>query len=156
MGLTQEDESAVMTVNRGELAVVIWLGPQTEFPIGGNPASDSDGLRIYDHIAASKLFSMGVSVYPSVHSDYLSKSGNLDIQIAQRCNKLERSTLIPRLTNRMVIIKERMPFMFSAPNKTEPLEDSDSNARLFDRGASDFEKDNMIAFVVVVSTDRAE
>lgn len=157
MGLTHGDQSAVMSVNRGEMAIIIWMTPQSAFPLNQNPESDSDGLRIYDMNAAQQLFAHGVSVYPSVHSDFLSKSGSLDIRIEQRCNAAENSALVPRLTNRMVIVKERMPFMFTAPSGKDIINsrtkaDSDTSARAYDVGNSDFEKNNMIAFVVVVSS----
>jgi hypothetical protein len=152
MSLEEEDQSAAISVNRGELAVVIWLSPQTTFPGDRSPLSASDGLRIYDGSAASKLFSQGVSVYPSVHSDFLSKAGNLDIGIDERCNAAEQSALVPRLTNRMVIVKERMPFVFTAPDGKEPINDVDA-ARRYDVGEDDFDSNHILAFVVVVSAE---
>lgn len=128
------------------------MSPQSTFPTAKHPLSDSDGIRIFDGVSASRLFSQGVSVYPSVHSDFLSKSGNLDIQINERCDVIEHSALVPRLTNRMVIIKSRMPFVFTAPANDEPGIAAADNVRSYDQGESDFEMNHMVAFVVVVSS----
>ena len=77
---------------------------------------------------------------------------NLDIDITKRCDLNINSELIPRLTNRIVIIKERIPFSFSTPKKTEKFNDNNNNVRSHDIGETEFEKNTMIAFVVIVSS----
>lgn len=83
----------------------MWLGDQEE------EESPEDGVRIFDAQAADCLFAQGVSFYPSVHPDFLSKGGDLSIDIMERCGNY-RSETIPRVANRLVLIKDRMPFYF--------------------------------------------
>lgn len=73
--------------------------------------SAEDGVRIFDAQAADCLFAQGVSFYPSVHPDFLSKGGDLSVDIMERCGNY-RSETIPRIANRLVLIKDRMPFYF--------------------------------------------
>ena len=79
----------------------------------------NDGVRIFDSQAADCLFAQGVSFYPSVHPDFLSKGGDLSVDISERCGNY-RSEIIPRVANRLVLIKDRMPFYFVA-NRTNGL-----------------------------------
>ena len=60
---------------KDELTIVLWLNSNT----GPNLEDDDtgtdhrDGIYIFDDYSAGKLFTQGVSVYPSVHPDFLSK-----------------------------------------------------------------------------------
>lgn len=95
-----------LTGNRNEIVGVLWLtGPALHESIG------EDGLRVYDPLAADCLFGQGISFYPSVHPEFLSKGGDLAIDIVDRCNDYHWEH-IHRVENRMVLIRDRMPFYF--------------------------------------------
>ena len=103
--------------NRNEVVAVLWLsGAKND-----HSATEKDGLRVYDPLAADCLFGQGISFYPSVHPEFLSKGGDLAIDLAERCNDYH-SEHINRVKNRLVIIRDRMPFFFhqSAPSKEGP------------------------------------
>ena len=123
----------------GEVTVVLWLDPYAV------PASDetrSDGLLIFDTSAAGCLFSQGISAYPSAHPDFLSVAGNMTINVAARCPQ-STSELVPRRSNRMVIIGPRRPFVFSAPPPSELLGINAEDV--------DFVSSTSLAFVVTLS-----
>ena len=111
-----------MTGNPNEITAILWLSP--DYPADGaeqelSPDSEGegeddggggDGLRVYDDFSAGRLFSQGVSVYPSVHPDFLSRSGDLDIDLARRCGGTQNSIFVPRQSNRLVLVQARKPF----------------------------------------------
>lgn len=129
--------------------MILWLTPN-------QPASDEqgqdgqdgqDGLRIYDESAAGRLFSQGVSVYPSAHCDFLSRSSSLAIDLAARCNA-SHSEFVPRAPNRLVVVRSRKLCTLLTPGggigtKEEDDEEADSG-----RG---FRENTMIALVMVLS-----
>lgn len=115
--------------------MVLWLNPHT--PASEFSNAGSDGLRIYDESSAGKLFSQGVSVYPSAHSDFLSRSSSLAIDLQARCN-LSHSEFIPRAANRLVVVRSRKLCTLLTPGYAEGTK-------------VDFEKDTMIALVMVLS-----
>jgi hypothetical protein len=110
MPMTGNAESPVFLSNKDELSVVLWMSPLT-VDDNENEDDSSDGILIFDEFAAAKLYSDGVSVYPSVHPDFLSKSGDLNIDIMNRCHG-STYELVPRKTNRLVVVKARKPFVF--------------------------------------------
>lgn len=55
---------------KDELTVILWLNSS---PDDNGTGSHSDGVYIFDDYSAGKLFTQGVSVYPAVHPDFLSK-----------------------------------------------------------------------------------
>eukprot|EP01034_Spumella_vulgaris_P023136 gene23136-29329_t len=97
-----------------ETVVVLWLNPSAAAPETEEQTTSAseDGLRIFDEYAASKLFSQGVSEYPNVHSEFMSKSGDLAVAMPPRNNQTT-SELVARRANRLVIIKGKRPFTFS-------------------------------------------
>lgn len=122
-----------ITANPNEIAIIIWLSPLED-----TEENESDGLLIYDDYSAGRLFSQGISVYPSVHPDFLSRSGSLDINLFERCTGTENSVFIPRNSNRMVMVQSRKPFTFVTSAKS-------------DTDTIGFEDSTMIALVVVLS-----
>jgi hypothetical protein len=134
MSLNENGISSLSMSNKDEITAVIWLNPTDQ----NDEGSDNDGLLIYDEFAAGQLFSQGISVYPSVHSDFLSRSGDLFIDGRVRCVG-SSSEVVPRVANRMVVIKSRKPFMFI-------------NDVVQDRRSKTFDKSNMIALVIVLSS----
>ena len=60
---------------KDELTIVLWLNSNTSPNLeDDDTATDHrDGIYIFDDYSAGKLFTQGVSVYPSVHPDFLSK-----------------------------------------------------------------------------------
>lgn len=104
--------SHVSMANEDEIMVVLWLNPLTSS--GDGSAKENDGLRIYDDVATATLFSQGVSIYPSAHVDFLSRTGNLAIDLESRCG-IEHSEYVVRKTNRMVIVRGRRPVAFLTP-----------------------------------------
>ena len=124
------------SANHDDLNVVLWLNPHS--PASEFSNAGSDGLRIYDESSASKLFSQGVSVYPSAHSDFLSRSSSLAIDLQARCN-LSNSEFIPRAANRLVVVRAKKLCTLLTPGYTE----------ISKKG--DFERSTMIALVMVLS-----
>lgn len=118
--------------------MVLWLSPQwpTETETESDPEELSDGLRIYDETSAGKLFSQGVSVYPSAHCDFLSRSSSLAIDLQARCNS-SHSEFIPRVPNRLVVVRSK------------------KLCTLLTAGAADransFDQSTMIALVIVLT-----
>lgn len=116
--------------------MVLWLGP-TSPPSQTSAATSSDGLRIYDESSAGRLFSQGVSVYPSAHCDFLSRSSSLAIDLQTRCN-ISHSEFIPRSPNRLVVVRSKKLCTLLTPGDS-------SNAGLA------FDQSTMIALVMVLS-----
>jgi hypothetical protein len=118
--------------NREETILILWLN-------GDASSQVSDGLIVYDSRAADCLFSQGVSKYPSVHPDFLSKGGDLSIEIGKKCGS-HQFEHIPRRKNRLVAIRSRSPIVFSI-NETLP-----------ELGKPTFENSVLQALVIVVQT----
>lgn len=128
------------------MVAIIWLNPSSgsntaaSVAAEGQPAIE-DGLRIFDDFAAGRLYSQGVSVYPSAHSDFFSKSGDLAIDMMARCN-VTNSELVPRKTNRLVLLQPKKPFYFTVPQGgAQPSRNQRED---------EFESRTMIALVVVL------
>jgi hypothetical protein len=115
--------------------VVLWLSPQETTTSDSTTAAERDGLRIYSEASAGKLFSQGVSVYPSAHSDFLSRSSTLAIDLNARCNGTN-SEFVPRSPNRLVLVRAKKLCTLLTPGTAQ---------------ARSFEKDTMIALVMVLS-----
>jgi hypothetical protein len=132
---------SLLLANKDDLIVVLWLSPHEEesdlVQIDQQRiAAGVDGMRIYDETAASKLFSQGVSVYPSAHSDFLSRSSNLAFDLQARCN-VSNSEFVPRLANRMVVVRARKLCTMLTPGQVA--------------ASLGFEKTTMIALVMVLT-----
>lgn len=121
--------------NKDDLNVVLWLSPSSTQASAANNAFD--GLRIYDESSAGKLFSQGVSVYPSAHCDFLSRSSSLAIDLHARCNA-SNSEFVPRMPNRLVVVRSRKLCTLLTPG----------DARATDGG---FDRSTMIALVMVLT-----
>ncbi len=132
--------------------MVIWLSPKSVFPIQSHdPISETDGLRIYDIFAAGKIHASKVTINPSVHGDFLSSFGSVDVALDSIVNLKTRSALVPRLVNRMVIIRERQPILFTAPAKHEVMQNPQQSVRHHDTGEQNFEKNHMLAFIAILA-----
>jgi hypothetical protein len=94
------------TGSRNEVIAILWVTGPNRIDY-----KEEDGVRVYDPLAADCLFGQGISFYPSVHPEFLSKGGDLAIDLSERCNDYH-SERIDRIANRMVIIRDRMPFFF--------------------------------------------
>ena len=130
---------------------MLWLNPgwasaevneKTKDALGKSTVG-TDGLRIYDETSAGKLFSQGVSVYPSAHSDFLSRSSNLAIDLQVRCN-VSNSEFIQRIPNRMVVVRSRKLCTFLTPGKGAV------DSELMNE-QSTFDESTMLALVIVLS-----
>lgn len=126
MDLTKSGFSPVVLGKKDEIVVILWLNPTSmtseqqrkqEEQNNEDPSimHHNDGLRIFDEFSLNILYTQGVSVYPSVHSDFLSKNGNLTIDILERCGKKD-SELVLRRPNRMVVVRARRPVLLFTPN----------------------------------------
>lgn len=135
----------VILANGEELVAILWLNPTygsntaASVALEGQPPVE-DGLRIFDDFAAGRLYSQGVSIYPSAHSDFFSKSGDLLIDMAARCN-MTNSELVPRKTNRLVLLQPKRPFYFTVPSPS--TKEVKKSAR-----EDEFESKTMLALVV--------
>eukprot|EP01038_Epipyxis_sp_PR26KG_P005866 gene5866-8090_t len=141
--------SPVMMGNREEVTAVIWLNPMEEAVIINPditpPSFYSDGLLICAQTTASKLFSKGVSVYPSTHSDFLSRANSLEVDLTptgEACDP-DTSEIIPRQINRLVVIRSRRPFVLTTPYSLT-LQQQYAQEK-------NFQNKVMIAFVVVLT-----
>lgn len=112
----------------------MWITP-TDDNLPENNDDNEDGLRVCGDYAANKLFSEGISIYPSVHTEYLSKSNDLSIDLFTRCN-ITTSELIPRKSNRLVVVRAGRPYVFTTPGNVI---------------GKPFESSTMTAFVVILS-----
>ena len=138
MNLYQGPQSSpVVGTSIGEVAVVLWLGS------GGSSNSSSgsiDGLQIFEVESAIELTSQGVTTFPLVHSDFLSKNRNLSINLDERLPMAAFET-VKRMVNRVVIIGPKRPFVFVTPNAED----------LANTGSNSFEASTMLAFVVILA-----
>lgn len=119
--------------NKDDINVVLWLSPQAA---ATSAAAGRDGLRIYNEASAGKLFSQGVSVYPSAHSDFLSRSSSLAIDLHARCNA-SNSEFVPRSPNRLVVVRSKKLCTLLTPGSAV--------------NSAAFEATTMIALVMVLS-----
>lgn len=133
--------SHVSMANEDEVMVVLWLNPLSSSSSGEGSEKENDGLRIYDDVATATLFSQGVSIYPSAHGDFLSRTGNLAIDLESRCG-IEHSEYVVRKANRMVIVRGRRPVAFLTPG---PAVDGEEQSL--------FSQSSMIALVVKLLID---
>ena len=138
--------------SKDDLHVVLWLTPTwsssdsaVEDPSTAPAQRGVDGLRIYDEQSAGKLFSQGVSVYPSAHCDFLSRSSSLAIDLQSRCN-VSASEFVPRVPNRMVVVRARKLCTLLSPG----LQRAEELARS-PQAAAAFDQTTMIALVIVLS-----
>lgn len=123
--------------------MILWLTP--EHPASEQPAvAGQDGLRIYDESAAGRLFSQGVSVYPSAHCDFLSRSSSLAIDLAARCNA-SHSEFVPRAPNRLVVVRSRKLCTLLTPGGGAAAEEGETDQ------AQGFKENTMIALVMVLT-----
>lgn len=133
----------VLLANKDDVNVVLWLNPQTaaeEQTSRSGTGTNRDGLRIYNEASAGKLFSQGVSVYPSAHSDFLSRSSSLAIDLGARCNA-SHSEFVPRSPNRLVVVRSKKLCTLLTPGKGGEI----------GTGAAAFDKSTMIALVMVLT-----
>jgi hypothetical protein len=120
--------------NNDDLNVILWLSPQSPADTTQDASLAQDGLRIYDEASAGKLFSQGVSVYPSTHSDFLSRSSSLAIDLGARCNA-SQSEFVPRSPNRLVVVRSKKLCTLLTPGGP----------------ATSFDKATMIALVMTLT-----
>lgn len=121
------NRSPVMLANRDEIAIVVFLNERQ----GAN-----EGLILYDSKTADCLFSHGISKYPSVHPDFLSKNSELMIDVSAKCSN-HQSELIMRKRNRMVVVRSKSPFYLHNRNPGEAL--------------ADFKSEVLFSLVIVIS-----
>ena len=102
-------KNSFSTANRNEVVAILWLESQSTSDIY---------LQLLDSRSIECLFRQGVSIYPSVHPDFLSKGGDLDISLTDRCDSYQPE-LIPFRANRLVVLNSRSPYTFvsTAPKR---------------------------------------
>ena len=145
MDMTISAASHVSMANENEVLVVLWLNPMTDEKATEQKVANDDGLRVYDDIATATLFSQGVSIYPSAHVDFLSRTGNLAIDLEARCG-VEHSEYIGRRSNRMVVVRGRRPIVFLTPGLSTT--DGEANETSKEEKEHLFVKNSMVALVV--------
>ena len=96
-----------------EVTLLIWLNPS-------NPPVESDevddGLILYDKFTADRLMSQSATMDPTVHPDFLSMKGSLDINMTAKFPNAAVE-IIPRMSNRVVMIAPKRPFSLLSPGK---------------------------------------
>lgn len=122
-----ESSSPILLANRDEMIAILWLN---EAP--AEWSSDNDGVLVYDTRTSDCLYGQGASRYPSIHPDFLSKGGDLNVNVASKCVN-HQYEFIPRKKNRMLFVRSKAPVVFKvneSPNSrsTNSLEESISLA----------------------------
>ena len=116
-----------------------------------NPASASDsnqdGLRIFDKNAPNILKAQGIGFYPSIHEEFLSSVGSLSIDMSVRCSNCD-SDLIPRSSNRLIILGEMRPFLMATNESSAQAYLEDTHRTGLD--TLTFEETTALALVVVL------
>jgi hypothetical protein len=100
----------------------------------------SAGLNLYDTRASDCLFGLGASRYPSIHPDFISKSGDLNINVTSKCREVQ-CEFIPSQMNRLVVIRTKSPMQLV----TSPVSQFQHN------GQHELEVEILLAVVVVFS-----
>ena len=77
----------------------------------------NDGIFVHEQATSGKLKLMGANKHKTVHSSFLSTSdGNLDLSLDVLKNEDTRE-IIPRSSNRMVLIAPNLPFQVVTPGQ---------------------------------------
>jgi hypothetical protein len=108
----------------GQITAMLWLNSEaipakfkepapdaTEEEIAATLAENMDGIKIFDRSAIDVLKSQGADKYKQVHDHFYSATGSLSFDMRSQC-RFCQSELIPRLSNRMVIVANDMPYTF--------------------------------------------
>jgi len=103
--------TAASYANRNEVIAILCLD---------SLPSDNLFLQLLDGQSIECLFRQGVSIYPSVHPEFLSKGGDLDISLTERCDSYQPE-LIPFHPNRLVVLYSRSPFAFISTSVKKPI-----------------------------------
>lgn len=108
----------------GEVVLLLWLNPNN-VPV--NPDDIDDGIILYDKFTADRLLSQSATTDPSIHPDFLSLSGSLDINMTARFPNAAVE-IIPRINNRLVVIAPKRPFAIVSPGKYANMQFSSKTA----------------------------
>lgn len=132
--------SPVMMANANELIVVLWLNQR-------DSETGKDGLHVFDSFSSSTLFSQGISLYKTVHPDFLSTAGNVAVDVFRRCPSCT-AEFVPRIANRMAVVGPLLPVVLKS--------DGASTVEGLQEGfnGQGFLEHTMLAFVVVLSQQR--
>lgn len=98
--------------NRNEVVAILWLDSDVD--------DRQTYLQLIDSQSIECLFRQGVSIYPSVHPDFLSKGGDLDINLTERCDTYPPE-MIPYRPNRLVVLYSRSPFSFKSTSSVSTV-----------------------------------
>ena len=109
----------------------------------------NDGIRIHDLQTERCLTAKGLAVNPAVHPEFLTFGDRYQLNVTSLCAQ-GTSELVPRHSNRMVVIRPRQPFSFSTHGYREGPGTSGGVGTGEERGG-DFEKDTMIALIFTLS-----
>jgi hypothetical protein len=102
-----------------------------------NEFGSSAGMNLYDTRASDCLFGLGASRYPSIHPDFISKSGDLNINVTSKCGDVQ-SEFISSKSNRLVVIRTKSPVQFVT-----------SPARQIQNAQHEVEAEILVAVIVV-------
>ena len=149
-----------------EVVVIIWLNNQSkqsddETDIN-NYTNTMDGLWIYDLESSICLEEKGIKINPKFHPDFLSFNERFNFNVSAICT-LGTSELVPRKSNRMIIIGGNRSFAFSTKSLTEISPDNSFENFDEDQGSSEvemkqikegrsFKEDTMLAVVITLAS----
>ena len=146
MSLSRTHVGPFATVGEGEVVLVLFLNKNSR-PIG-DEEDGADGLRILDPVSSRCLHSKGITDHPSVHPDLLTFGGRYNFNVTSVCQQ-GTSELVPRRTNRIVVIGSGRSFSFSTvAAQKEKLENENSDD---EESNYDFESDTMLAVVITLA-----
>ena len=109
----------------------------------------SDGIRIHDLQTERCLRARGLAVNPAVHPEFLTFGDRYQLNVTSLCGQ-GTSELVPRHSNRMVVIRPHQPFSFSTPGPRGGSRRSGGVESEEKRGG-DLKEDTMIALVFTLS-----
>ncbi len=110
--------------NHDEVVLLLWLNPNN---VPADPDNVDDGVILYDKFTADRLLSQSATTDPSIHPDFLSLKGSLDINMTARFPNAAIE-VIPRMNNRLVVIAPKRPYAIVSPGKHANMQFSSKTA----------------------------
>ena len=112
--------------------------------------NSSDGIRIHDLQTERCLRAKGLAVNPAVHPEFLTFGDRYQLNVTSLCAQ-GTSELVPRHSNRMVVIRPHQPFSFSTSASRGGSGSSASLETGEEKRGGGFERDTMIALIFTLS-----
>ena len=107
----------MVTATNSDMFGVLWVSPSESGPVDEPGATD--GLRVYDTLSSDYLNKGKVRIYNATHTEFLSYGASLSLNV-ERFNRFQKSEVIPRVNNRLVMVGPGNPFMLVMPPE-DPL-----------------------------------